>query len=201
MLAELEARGAALCDVLTDPAARQDIQNKLAQVVRQYNNLQKKLDHKKAEQEGALRDGRQLEESVSRTLGWVQGALSDLAGRLLVSADRDKLRQQLERHAPAYREAMAKEHEVIMLLNKGREMENKPAHPNLRKELDRIQQQWEKLRREVMDRQTRLETALVCIIEIECLLCDFVQINNVCEQFCRSIAASILRLKNNSCRG
>lgn len=55
LLAELEARGAALCDVLTDPAARQDIQNKLAQVVRQYNNLQKKLDHKKAEQEGALR--------------------------------------------------------------------------------------------------------------------------------------------------
>lgn len=108
-----------------------------------------------------FRDGRQLEESVSRTLGWVQGALSDLAGRLLISADRDKLRQQLERHAPAYREAMAKEHEVIMLLNKGREMENKPAHPNLRKELDRIQQQWEKLKREVVDRQTKLETAMV----------------------------------------
>lgn len=40
-------------------------------------------------------------------------------------------------------------------------MENRPAHPNLRKELDRIQQQWDKLRREVVDRQTRLQTAMV----------------------------------------
>lgn len=67
-----------------------------------------------------IRDGRQLEESVSKTLGWIQGELGELAGRLLVSADKEKLRQQLERHGPAYREAMAKEHEVIMLLNKGK---------------------------------------------------------------------------------
>lgn len=52
LLADLEAAGAQLCDVLSDPASRADIQNKLASVGRQYNALQKKLDHKKAELEG-----------------------------------------------------------------------------------------------------------------------------------------------------
>lgn len=40
-------------------------------------------------------------------------------------------------------------------------MEKKPAHQNLRKDLDRIQTQWDKLKREIIDRQTRLQTAMV----------------------------------------
>lgn len=54
LLADLETAGAQLCDVLSDPASRADIQNKLASIGRQYNALQKKLDHKKAELEGKV---------------------------------------------------------------------------------------------------------------------------------------------------
>lgn len=46
----------------------------------------------------------------------------------------------------------------------GREMEKKPAHQNLRKDLDRIQTQWDKLKRETVDRYTRLQTAMVSYI-------------------------------------
>lgn len=54
LLADLEAAGAQLCDVLSDPASRADIQAKLASIGRQYNALQKKLDHRKAEIEGKV---------------------------------------------------------------------------------------------------------------------------------------------------
>ncbi|XP_075985145.1 dystonin-like protein short stop isoform X26 [Anticarsia gemmatalis] len=160
LLADLEAAGAALSTVLSDPASRQDIQSKLAAVARQYDNLQRKLDHRKAEIEAALKDGRNLEENVARTLGWLQSELGALPARLLVSADINKLQQQLERHEPLYRELTQREHELIMLLDKGREMEKKPAHQNLRKDLDRIQTQWDKLKRETVDRHTRLQTAM-----------------------------------------
>ncbi|XP_063369716.1 dystonin [Cydia amplana] len=160
LLADLEAAGAALADVLSDPASRQDIQSKLAAVGRQYDNLQRKLDHRKAEIEAALKDGRNLEESVARTLGWLQSELGALPGKLQVSADKHKLQQQLERHEPLYREVTQREHELIMLLDKGREMEKKPAHQGLRKDLDRVQAQWEKLKRETHDRHTRLQAAM-----------------------------------------
>lgn len=55
LLADAESAGAQLCDVLSDPASRAEIQGKLAAVNRQYNTLQKKLDLRKAEIEGSLR--------------------------------------------------------------------------------------------------------------------------------------------------
>ncbi|XP_076267566.1 dystonin-like protein short stop isoform X46 [Rhynchophorus ferrugineus] len=161
LLADLEANGAQLCEVLSDPASRADIQGKLASVDRQYKALQKKLDLKKAEIEGSLRDGRQFEESCAKTLGWLSDELGSFSERLLISAIRDVLDQQLSQHEPIYRDILAREHEVIMLLNKGREMisrSTKGDTRSLQRELDKIQQSWDKLRKEAVDRQTRLKT-------------------------------------------
>lgn len=161
LLADLEANGAHLCDVLSDPASRADIQSKLASVGRQYNALQRKLDHKKAEIEGSLRDGRQFEESCAKTLGWLSDELGSFSERLLISAIRDVLEQQLAHNEPIYRDVLAREHEVIMLLNKGRDIlarNNRPDNRSLQRDLDKIQQQWDKLRKEAVDRHTRLQT-------------------------------------------
>lgn len=163
LLADLEAAGAQLCDVLSDPASRADIQSKLASVGRQFNALQKKLDHRKAEIEGSLRDGRQFEASCAKTLGWLSDELGSLSERLLISADRDVLEQQLAHHEPIYRDVLAREHEVIMLLNKGRDMlarSNRNDNRNIQRDLEKIQQQWDKLRKEAVERQTRLQTCM-----------------------------------------
>lgn len=164
LLADIEAAGAHLSEVLTDPASRAEIQGKLAALARQYNNLQKKLDHRKAEIEGSLRDGRQLEQSCARTVGWLAEELSGMSERLLVSADKHVLQQQLEHHEPAYKEVMSKEHEVIMLLNKARDALSKSTQRsdtrNLQRDVEKIQQLWEKLRKEAVDRQTRLQTCM-----------------------------------------
>lgn len=167
LLADAEAAGEQLCQVLGDAASRTEIQGKLGQVNRQYQGIQRKLDLKKAELEGSLRDGRQFGEDCSKTLGWLTEELGQLSEKLLVSADRQVLQQQLEQHEPVYRDVMAKEHEVIMLLNKGRDNLSKSpqqrsgSERNLQKDLEKIQQAWEKLRKDVVDRNTRLQTCMV----------------------------------------
>nr|QVD39310.1 Dystonin [Schistocerca gregaria] len=166
LLADAESTGAQLCDVLSDPASRAEIQGKLGAVGRQYNTLQKKMDHRKAEIEGNLRDGRQFEASCARTLGWLSDELGAMSERLLVSADREVLQQQLDQHEPVYKEVMSKEHEVIMLLNKGRDMLARSSQMqrsdsrNLQRDVDKIQSQWDRLRKDIMERHTRLQTCM-----------------------------------------
>ncbi|XP_046471837.1 microtubule-actin cross-linking factor 1 isoform X24 [Neodiprion pinetum] len=161
LLADVEASGAQLCEVLSDPASKSEIQGKLAAVGKLYNNLQKKLDHRKAEVEGNLRGGRQFEASCSKTLGWLADELGNMSEKLLVSADREILQQQLDHHEPVYRNVMSKEHEVIMLLNKGRDMlsrSQKSENRSLQRDLEKMHSQWDRLKKDTVDRQTRLQT-------------------------------------------
>lgn len=164
LLADLEDAGNHLCNVLDDPACKADIQAKLAAINRQYNNLQKKLDNKKAEIEGSLKDGRQFEATCALTLGWLSDQLGSLTERLLISADKDILQQQVSQYEPIYKEVLHKEHEVIMLLNKGRDMLSRIGQRNesrnLQRDLDKIQQNWDKLRKEAVDRHNRLQTCM-----------------------------------------
>lgn len=69
---------------------------------------------------------------------------------------------------PIYKDVLSKEHEVIMLLNKGRELLGRNAYQqqqrsdrSQQRDLDKIQQHWEKLRKDVSDRHNRLQTCMV----------------------------------------
>ncbi|XP_015177041.1 PREDICTED: dystonin isoform X14 [Polistes dominula] len=161
LLADAEAAGGQLCEVLSDPASKSEIHGKLTAVGKLYVNLQKKLDHRKAEIEGNLRDGRQFEASCSKTLGWLADELGNMSEKLLVSADREILQQQLDHHEPVYRNVMAKEYEVIMLLNKGRDIINrsqKSENRSLQRDLDKMQSQWDRLKKDTLDRHVKLQT-------------------------------------------
>ena len=164
LLADIEAAGVQLSEVLTDPASRSEIQTKLAALARQYNTIQKKLDHRKAEIEGSLRDGRQLEQSCARTVGWLSDELGSLSEKLLISADKHILQQQLDQYEPIYKDVVNKEHEVIMLLNKARDnlsrSGQRPDSRNLQRDIDKIQQLWDKLKKDTVERHTRLQTCM-----------------------------------------
>uniref|UniRef100_A0A1I8MXB1 Dystonin n=2 Tax=Musca domestica TaxID=7370 RepID=A0A1I8MXB1_MUSDO len=160
LLADAEQSAAALCNILGDPASRADVNSRVAALEKQYQALQKKLDTKKAETEATLRDGRHFAENCSKTLGWLSAELSNLAERLLVSAHKPTLQHQIDTHEPIYREVMAREHEVIMLINKGKDLTDRQQDRGVKRDLERIQQQWEKLRREAVDRHTRLQTCM-----------------------------------------
>ncbi|XP_075166809.1 dystonin-like protein short stop isoform X24 [Haematobia irritans] len=160
LLADAEQSAAALCNILGDPASRSDVNSRVAALEKQYQALQKKLDTKKAETEATLRDGRHFAENCSKTLGWLSAELSNLAERLLVSAHKPTLQHQIDTHEPIYREVMAREHEIIMLINKGKDLSDRQQDRTVKRDLERIQQQWEKLRREAVDRHTRLQTCM-----------------------------------------
>lgn len=56
---------------------------------------------------------------------------------------------------------MSKEHEVIMLLNKGRDIlarSHKTDTRSLQRDLDKMQTQWDRLKKDIVDRNTRLQT-------------------------------------------
>ncbi|XP_065369784.1 dystonin isoform X20 [Calliphora vicina] len=160
LLADAEQSAAALCNILGDPASRADVNSRVAALEKQYQALQKKLDTKKAETEATLRDGRHFAENCSKTLGWLSAELSNLAERLLVSAHKPTLQHQIDTHEPIYREVMAREHEIIMLINKGKDLSDRQQDRTVKRDLERIQQQWDKLRREAVDRHSRLQTCM-----------------------------------------
>jgi dystonin len=162
VLADVEAAGAELCDILQDPAAKSDIKQKLAQVGRLFNQCQKKLDNCKAELENSKKDGLEFNEACDAAQEWLNDLLSQLAEKLLVSADRDILREQIHEFDPLYKEVMSKEHEIIMTLNKGKEVlaktSRKPEQRTIQQNMEKVQKGWEKLKKETVDRHTRLQT-------------------------------------------
>ncbi|XP_041784164.1 dystonin isoform X28 [Anopheles merus] len=163
LLADSEAAAETLCRVLSDPVSRADVNARVAAVGKQYQTLQKKLDMRKAETDAALRDGRQFAETCAKTLGWLSGELGNLTDRLLVSAHRPTLQHQIDTHEPVYREVMGREHEVIMLLNKGRDLQDRPgqtADRGMQRDLEKIAQQWDRLRSAAVDRHSRLQTCM-----------------------------------------
>ncbi|XP_050079926.1 dystonin isoform X41 [Anopheles maculipalpis] len=163
LLADSEAAAETLCRVLSDPVSRADVNARVTAVGKQYQTLQKKLDMRKAETDAALRDGRQFAETCAKTLGWLSGELGNLTDRLLVSAHRPTLQHQIDTHEPVYREVMGREHEVIMLLNKGRDLQDKPGQTTdrgMQRDLEKIAQQWDRLRSAAVDRHSRLQTCM-----------------------------------------
>lgn len=58
---------------------------------------------------------------------------------------------------------MSKEHEVIMLLNKGRDIltrSPKTENRSLQRDLDKMQTQWDRLKKDTLDRHTKLQTCV-----------------------------------------
>ncbi|XP_050322444.1 dystonin isoform X16 [Bactrocera neohumeralis] len=160
LLADAERSAVLLCNILGDSASRADVNSKVAALEKQYQTLQRKLDTKKAETEASLRDSRHLSENCTKMLGWLSGELSDLSEKFHLSAHKPTLQHQIDAHEPIYREVMAREHEIRMLTNKGKELTDRQQHRTIKRDLERIQQLWDKLRREVSERHARLQTCM-----------------------------------------
>lgn len=155
LLADAEATAASLNNVISDAKSCADVTARVTALGKQYLALQKKLDNIKAENEAGLKDKRQFLENCVRTLGWVSSKLTNFSGPLLISAHKPTLQYQVETHEPIFREVMSKEYEIIMLLNKGKELQDKLGEEA--ENLDKISTQWQRLKDETQERQTRLQ--------------------------------------------
>lgn len=129
-----------------------------------HSQLQKKLDNRRAELENLLKDNREFEDQCGQLQEWLGDCSRLLVAALRVSADRDVLRSQLQENEPAYKDVMDKEHEVIMMLDKGQELANQSPNQNdakaFNKLLERIRGDWNKVRQETVSRHRRLQTCM-----------------------------------------
>lgn len=157
LLADAEATAASLVSVISDTKSSADITAKVQALGKQYLALQKKLDNIKAENEAGLKDKRQFLENCAKTVGWINSKMSNFQTPLLVSAHKPTLQYQIETHDPIYREVMSKEYEIIMLLNRGKDLKEKLGDDA--KDLEKINSQWIHLKDEAQDRQGRLQKA------------------------------------------
>ena len=88
-----------------------------------------------------------------------------LADKLAISADKDALTDQVADFDPLYQEIMGKEHEIIMLISRGRDVIAKAKKADAKtqqKTLDDIEKTWAKVKKTTQDRQKRLALAMEC---------------------------------------
>ena len=163
LFSEVMALGDQLMEILTDPASKSEIKSKMGQVERQFNNCQKKLDNAMAELENSAREGREFEQQCADALGWLHDMEGLLSEKLQVSAERQTLIEQVNEFEPIYKEIMSKEHEIIMVLNRGQDVMSRASKADassIKKNLDSVDKMWAKVKKIAQDRQTRLNTCM-----------------------------------------
>merc|ERR1719187_2184103 len=86
-----------------------------------------------------------------------------LSEKLAISAERNTLMEQVADFEPVYKEIMSKEHEIIMVLNRGKDVmtrSSKADAANIKKSLDAVEKSWQKVKKISGERQTRLNTCM-----------------------------------------
>lgn len=163
-LVDLEGLADHLMSILSDPASKSDIKSKLGHLNRLFNNLERKLGNRKGELEASLRDQEEFGNSCHAVQDWLADQNAQLKDQLQISADRDILSQQVSDFEPVYKELMGKEHEVIMMINKGRDIVNKSPKKDTSKQLsstlDAIKKEWDNVRKTAVDRRSKLQKCM-----------------------------------------
>ncbi|XP_071543036.1 uncharacterized protein shot isoform X14 [Panulirus ornatus] len=163
-LIDLEGLGEQLISILSDPSSKNDIKSKITQLNKMFSNLEKKLGNRKSELEASLKDEEEFGQSCQDIQEWLSDQVAHLKDQLLVSADKDILSNQVGDFEPIYKDLMAKEHEVIMMINKGKEIVAKSSRKDLNRHLsetlDAIKKEWDNVRKTAVDRRTRLQKCM-----------------------------------------
>lgn len=163
-LINLEGLGEHLMSILSDPSSKSDIKSKIGQLNKMYNNLERKLGNKRSEIEASLKDQEEFGNSCHDIQDWLADQIANLKDQLLVSADREVLQRQVNDFEPVYKDLMSKEHEVIMMINKGKDLVAKSPRKDVSKQLsvtlDAIKKEWDNVRKTAVDRRTRLQKCM-----------------------------------------
>ncbi|CAA9995511.1 unnamed protein product [Nesidiocoris tenuis] len=109
-------------------------------------------------------DSATAEKDPEQHLRRLQACERQLEGARQLLADAEAAGEQLckvEAHEPIYKDVLAKEHQIIMLLDKGASQQQKSTEKHLSsRSLDNLRNQWDRLKREAVERQTRLATSM-----------------------------------------
>ena len=161
LLTEVETVSGQLCAVLNDASSQEEVTHKFSHMEKMYWQLKKKLDFRRTELENTLKDTREFESQHEHLQTWLKDCGKYTVEALRVSADGERLRQQLQENEPIYQKIMDKEQEISMILDRGQELayQSRDAH-SMRKMLEKTRSDWNKLRQEAANRHRRLQTSM-----------------------------------------
>ncbi|KAI2799657.1 hypothetical protein BLOT_011563 [Blomia tropicalis] len=149
-----------LCNLLTDNASKNETRDKFKNVENRYNDLCKKVANKKVELQSTLKEDREFFMSCDELQEWLRNMLNILSKEIHISAILEIISKQIMDFEPIYRQVMDKEHEVHMVLNRGNNILNKSSHrndaANWRQTLDNVKRQWDLVKKEAIEKNTRL---------------------------------------------
>merc|ERR1719189_2183987 len=106
---------------------------------------------------------REFEAQCAEAQAWLHDMEGLLSEKLQVSADKNTLVSQVNEFEPIYKEIMSKEHEIIMVLNRGQDVMSRASKADassIKKNLDSVDKMWQKVKKIAQDRQTRLNTCM-----------------------------------------
>ncbi|GBM08725.1 Dystonin, partial [Araneus ventricosus] len=161
LLADAQSFCEQLCDVLTDSASKTEIKYKISLIEKSYGNLKKKIDNKKAEVESSLKEDKIFFKVCEEISSWLKATEMSFSHSGPISADLSKLLKEKENYESLYKEILNKEHEVYLCLSKGSDMVNKLSgkqESSLKAKLDSIKKQFEKIKKNAIDRHTSLRS-------------------------------------------
>ncbi|GFR20379.1 plectin [Trichonephila clavata] len=150
-----------LCDIISDSASKTEIKYKVNLLEKSYNTLKKKIDHKRAEVESSLKEDKMFFKVCEEINSWLKSIETSLSNSEPISADLSKLLKETDDYEVLYKQIMNKEHEVYLCLSKGSDMINKLSNKqeiSLKTKLDSIKKQFEKIKKNAVDRHTCLRS-------------------------------------------
>ncbi|XP_076320048.1 microtubule-actin cross-linking factor 1, isoforms 1/2/3/4/5-like isoform X3 [Tachypleus tridentatus] len=175
-----------LCEILSDTTSKTEIKTKFITLQKQFFNLTKKIDNRKAELESSQKEDQEFYSSCENIKIWLDKMQDNLSKTLNISADRDILTEQLKDFQPLYRDVLDKEHEVHILLSKGNDVVNKITNKTealqLKNKLDTIKIQWDTIRKDAHDRQNRLQRCADTSRRFHSALAEFIPWLEECER-------------------
>lgn len=163
ILVSLETIANLIQEKQIDAVSKQEIKSKFTHVEATFNNCQKKLENALAELDNSTREQRELAADCQAILELLKGYDNLGLNKKEVSARLDKLKQQVQDFEPIFHEQiMGKEHEIIILLNKGKEIcktMSKSDSQDQKKVLETIEKQWKLHKSVAQVYQKRLNSA------------------------------------------
>lgn len=159
-LADLESACEKLCDLLTDNASKNEVRNRVAGVRKMFDELQQKINNRKTELQSILKEDKEFYFNCEAMQEWLKNMHNRLARDFRVSANLPKLTRQVTDYEPLYREVLAKEHEIHILITKGNQLQRRLTRKEdisqVKAKMDAIKQQYDKLKEDATNQHTKL---------------------------------------------
>ncbi|CAH1803324.1 unnamed protein product [Owenia fusiformis] len=159
--ADLERMEEELCETTKESSAKFDLKSKLSNVERPFNDLVKKIDARKKEIKGAVKEVRRFDETCTEMLDWIADQQFKLDNQEPISGKADKLKEQVRLQEGLQNDLSSKEGEFQSLLKKATSLIDLASDGSdttpIQDKQKMLKAEWDKLQKAAAERKEKLK--------------------------------------------